>query len=132
MGQIGNFGKSIIFSTSDSRILNFRDFQQTISGRWASHDRILQKPKSEFLGPDNRKITFKIDLNALHGVKPRRTMEIMEKIVENGTVESLVIGGKKVGKHKWKMISISEAWDIILDKGEVVKASVSVTLEEYV
>lgn len=27
MGRIGNFGKLIVFETSDSRILNFTDYQ---------------------------------------------------------------------------------------------------------
>ena len=31
MGRIGNFGKLIVFETSDSRILNFTDYQRTIS-----------------------------------------------------------------------------------------------------
>ena len=30
MGRIGNFGKLIVFETSDSRILNFTDYQRTI------------------------------------------------------------------------------------------------------
>ena len=31
MGRIGNFGKLIVFETSDSRILNFTDYQRTMS-----------------------------------------------------------------------------------------------------
>ena len=30
MGRIGNFGKLIVFETSDSRILNFTDYQRMI------------------------------------------------------------------------------------------------------
>ena len=131
MATIGNIGKAIIFSTSDKKILNFSDFQQTVSGRWALHERILKKSQSEFLGPDLRKVTFKIVLNATHGIRPRKTMEAMEKMVEKGTTEPLVIGGKKVGKYKWKMLSINETWDVIMNKGELVKATVSITLEEY-
>ena len=37
MGRIGNFGKLIVFETSDSRILNFTDYQRTISANWAKH-----------------------------------------------------------------------------------------------
>ena len=40
MGRIGNFGKLIVFETSDSRILNFTDYQRTISANWAKHERI--------------------------------------------------------------------------------------------
>jgi len=131
MSEIGNLGKVIVFSTSDKKILSFTDFTQSVSGRWATHERILKKAQSEYLGPGLRSISFKISLNALHGVKPRKTMEAMENMVEKGTAERLVIGKKKVGKYKWKMTSISEAWDTILDKGELMKATVSITLEEY-
>jgi phage protein U len=131
MATIGNLGKTIVFSTSDQKILNFNDLSQTVSGRWAIHDRILKKPQSEFLGSDLRKITFKITLSALHGVKPRKTMEAIEKMVENGNTEPFVIGGKKVGKNQWKMTSISETWDTVMSKGELLKATLSITLEEY-
>lgn len=131
MGKIGNLGKSIVFSTSDSKILNFSNFKQAVSGRWATHDRILKKPRSEFLGPDLRQITFNVTLSAVHGVKPRKIIETMEFMVENGLVEKLVIGGKKVGKNLWKILTISEAWDVIMSKGELMQATLSVTLEEY-
>ena len=52
MGRIGNFGKLIVFETSDSRILNFTDYQRTISANWAKHERIGKKPQSEFLNPE--------------------------------------------------------------------------------
>ncbi len=131
MSRIGNLGKTIVFSTSDKKILNFKDFQQTVSGRWAVHERILKRAKSEFLGPDLRRITFKVTLSALHGVKPKKTLKAMEAMVEKGTYEKLIIGGSKIGFYKWKMTSINEAWDTVMNKGELVKVTVSITLEEY-
>ncbi len=132
MAQIGNLGKTIVFSTSDKKILNFMDFKQEVSGRWTVHERIQKKPKAEFLGPGLRQITFKITLDALHGVKPKKTLKAMEAMVEKGTPEKLIIGGTKVGASRWTMTSISEDWDIVMNKGELVKATVSVTLDEYV
>jgi len=131
MAKIGNLGKTIVFSTSDKKILTFTDLKQTVSGRWATHDRIQKKAQSEFLGPGLRELTFKITLNALHGVKPRNTMDTMEKMVEKGTVENFVLGGKKIGRNKWKMTTISESWDTVMNKGELMQATVSITLEEY-
>lgn len=131
MAKIGSLGKNIVFSTSDKKILTFSDFNQNISGRWAKHERMIKKPQSEFLGPDLRQITFKISLDARLGVKPRKTLETIEKMIEKGTVEQLVIGGKKVGSYKWKILSMSETWDTILNKGELLRAKASLTLEEY-
>lgn len=132
MAQIGNLGKKIIFSTSDKKILNFNDFQQSVSGKWAVHERIQKKPKSEFLGADLRKITCKITLSAMHGVKPRNMLNMIHAMIEKGTPEKLIIGGKKVGANKWVISSASETWDVLMNKGELIKATVSITLEEYV
>ena len=131
MAQIGSLGKKIVFKTSDKKILTFNNFTQKVSSRWSTHSIIGGKPKSEFNGADLRKISFKVTLDALYGVRPRKIMETMESMVEKGTVETLVIGGKRVGKNKWKMTDISEAWDVIYNGGEIARATVSISLEEY-
>ncbi len=128
--RIGAFG-NIIFETSDKKILTFDSFTQNISGRWAAHERIGLKPRQEFIGPSLRTISFNITLNAIYGVKPRTMLESLEKIVEDGTVNTLVIGTKAVGENKWILKEISETWDVIFNKGELVKASLSLSLEEY-
>lgn len=131
INKVGAFG-DIIFETNDKKILTFSNFTQNISGRWATHDRIGLKPKQEFLGASLRTISFNITLNAMHGVKPREMLEKLESFVENGTVSNLVIGTKAVGENKWIIKEISETWDVIMNKGELVKASLSLSLEEYV
>ena len=83
MGRIGNFGKLIVFETSDSRILNFTDYQRTISANWAKHERIGKKPQSEFLNPELMTVQFKVVLNAQHGVKPWKTFHEITKAQEH-------------------------------------------------
>lgn len=131
MAQIGNLGKEIIFETSDQRIFTFSKFSQKVSGRWSKHEVIRDKPKSEFNGADLRTITFTIVLDAHLGVRPRATLERLESFVENGEVDMLVIGNKRVGNGLWKMTDISETWDYLYSKGELVRANVDVSLEEY-
>lgn len=131
MAEIGNFGKLIVFETSDSKVLNFNNFQKTVSANWGKHERIGKKPLSEFLNPELQGLTFTIVLNAQHGVRPRKTMENIEKAIEKGRVESLVVGAAKVGKNRWKITQMSEAWDIVLSHGELMKATLNLTLEEY-
>ncbi|WP_167955140.1 phage tail protein [Anaerosporobacter faecicola] len=132
MAKVGSFGKVLVFSTNDKKILTFNNFSQKVSARWTNHERIGKKPKSEFLGPDLREVSFEIELNAMLGVKPRKQLEKLEKAIENGTVANLVIGGKKVGKNKWKIVSLSEKWNYVMSKGEVVQAIGQITMEEYV
>ena len=80
-------GKLIVFETSDSRILNFTDYQRTISANWAKHERIGKKPQSEFLNPELMTVQFKVVLNAQHGVKPWKTFHEITKAVQQGRVE---------------------------------------------
>lgn len=128
---IGHIGKTVIFETSDRKILNFTKMQRTVKGRWASHSRIGKKPKKQFLGPDADQLTFSITLNAEHGVRPRKTIENIEKLIRTGKPQTVVIGSKKVGSNKYAITEISESWETILNKGEVVKITCDITLEEY-
>lgn len=128
---IGHIGKTVVFETSDRKILNFTKMQRTVKGRWASHSRIGKKPKKQFLGPDADQLTFSITLNAEHGVRPRKTVENIEKLIRTGKPQTVVIGSKKVGSNKYAITEISENWKTILNKGEVVKITCDITLEEY-
>lgn len=132
MAKIGNLGKLITFSVSSDKVLTFQKMTQTVSGRWTTHTPIGGKPVSEFLGAGQRKITLPISLSVNHGVKPRTVIEKIEKAVENGTPNQLVIGGKKIGSNKWVITSMSETWDKIIMDGVLVSAQLSLTLEEYV
>lgn len=128
---IGHIGKTVVFETSDRKILNFTKMQRTVKGRWASHSRIGKKPKKQFLGPDADQLTFSITLNAEHGVRPRKTIENIEKLIRTGKPQTVVIGSQKVGSNKYAITEISESWETILNKGEVVKITCDITLEEY-
>ena len=128
---IGHIGKTVVFETSDAKILNFKKMQRTVKGRWASHSRVGKKPKKQFLGPDADQLTFSITLNAEHGVRPRKTVENIEKLIRTGKPQTVVIGSKKVGSNKYAITEISENWETILNRGEVVKITCDITLEEY-
>lgn len=128
---IGHIGKTVVFETSDARILNFKKMQRTVKGRWASHSRVGKKPRKQFLGPDADQIKFTITLNAEHGVRPRKTVENIEKLIQTGKPQTVVIGSRKVGTNKYVITDMSESWETILNQGEVVKISCDITLEEY-
>ena len=55
----------------------------------------------------------------------------IEKAVKAGKVDWLVIGGKFVGGRKMYISSCSETWDEIWNKGELVRATISLTFVEY-
>lgn len=132
MGWIGNFGNRIVFETSDRRILAFTNMTQKVSGKYSKHSVIGQKDRPEFTGPGNRNLSFKIVLDATRGIRPREVMERIEAAVETGEVEYLVIGGKPMGKNKFYISSVSEAMDVVLCGGEIARASLNISMEEYV
>ena len=131
MAVIGSFGKTIVFETSDKKILSFKGFKREIKGRWAKHERVGKKPRKQFLGPDEDTVTFTVTLNAWHGVKPRSTLDKIEQSIKKGTPQYLVIGSIRVGSGKMVITAASQTWDEIYNKGELVRASVELTLEEY-
>lgn len=131
MATIGSFGKELIFKVSSKQVLTFSDFTQEISARWSNTAPIMRKPISEFNGPELRKISFTMIFDVSLGVKPRNMLQKLERIVGKGIVEYLVIGKSRVGFNKWKITKSSEKWDVILSHGELARAKVDVTLEEY-
>lgn len=131
MATIGHIGKTVVFETSDVKILNFTKMQRTVKGRWASHSRIGDKPKKQFLGPDADTVTFTISLKAEHGVRPRETLERIEELIKTGEPQTVVIGMKRVGSNKFVITEMSENWKNILNKGEVTNITCDLTLEEY-
>jgi len=130
MDAIGKLGKLVTFKTSDDEILNYNNFSREISGRWVTHDPIGKKTKSEYLGAGHGTITFTIELNAMFGVKPWKVMHKLRKAAVNGKVYPLIIGRHKVGKRKWYISRMGEMHNIVLDRGEILSATVELTLEE--
>lgn len=128
---IGSWGPEIVFSVSDGDTLTFRNFKQTLSGVWASHSRMGKKDQAEFVRPGLRNVTMDIQLLATLGVKPRKMIDKLEAAVTKGQVNRLVIGGRALGKNQFRVTSVSEAWGYILNEGELVAATVTVTFEEY-
>lgn len=131
MGKIANWGKNITFEVSSGKKLTFTKFRREVSARWQTHNIIGKKPKGEFAGASASGVTLEAILAAEYGVRPRSMLKKLEKACENGKVAYLYVGGKKVGANKMYLESISESWDEIWNKGELVKATVSLTFSEY-
>lgn len=131
MATVGSWGTTIVFSTSDYSILTFSGFTRQVGSEWATHGRLGAKDQAEFIKPSLQKVSFKMDLNAMHGIRPRITLDRLAAAVESGEINFMVIGGKMVGTNRWRITSISEAWNVVYYKGELVEASITVTMDEY-
>lgn len=129
---IGNLGDLIMFEVSSDKIQTFSSLTRSVKGKWTTHDIIGDKPKSEFLGADLSDISFSVTLSVNHGVKPRDTIERIERAVERGEHFSFVLGGRLIGENDWKITAMSETYDVIIVNGKIAKAKVNLTLQEYV
>lgn len=131
MAKIGNWGRHIKFSVNSDKALSFKDFKRAVKGRWADHPIINEKPRKEFQGPDAASVTMEVVVSAHLGVSPKEVIEKLEKACEKGKIDYLYVGGKKVGKGKMYLESINETWDEVWNKGELARATLSLTFSEY-
>ncbi len=120
-----------MFEVSDKTVLTFKGMTRDVSGRWTEHEVMGVKPKPEFLGAGNQKISLPITLSANLGVKPRKMLELVERMVESGDAEYLILKCRPVGRHPFRLTASSETWGDMYRHGELAKASLTITLEEY-
>lgn len=128
--NIGSYG-GMIFQVSNKKIYTFNNLKRTRNAEWKEHTRYGQKPLSQFIAPGLETISIDIHLDATLGIKPKTIMDKWGTLLETGYHDIFVIGGEQIGKYEWKIESISEAWNVILNKGELVSADLSITMSEY-
>lgn len=129
--MIGLLG-SLRFRVNRKQVLTFKNFKREVSATWSTLDRIGMKPLTEFGGAELQKVTLEITLDASLGVKPRKLISTIDNMIETGEVNELIIGKKVVGKNKWVITKASQEWNVILRGGELYRATLNVSLQEYV
>jgi len=132
LGSIGDIGFISVFGTDRRKVRTITDFQRSSADRWATSDLILQKPRKQFLGPGLDTVSFTIMLDVNLGMNPRVEMEKLLAYSRDGKVLPLVIGGKPLGVGKWSITGLTQNWTNIDNKGNLLQASLDISLEEYV
>ncbi len=134
IGAIGDekLNNIIVFSVSSDKVLTFDNFEQTSSIRTGKHEIHLQKPKTEFLGPDLDTITFTMRFDVALGINPMSEIEKLRLVQRSGSPVSLVIGGKSYGENLWAIKSFRREHRQVDNRGNVLVAEVSIELEEYI
>ncbi len=128
---IGTLGRNVVFEVSDDRVFTFSELTREVTSRWTNHEPQGVKPKPEFLGAGLQAASLTITLSATLGVRPRDVLEAIENMVENGTAETLVIGNRPVGSNPFRLTGSSEAWNTVYNRGELARATLTISLEEY-
>ena len=128
---IGTLGRNVVFEVSDDRVFTFSELTREVTSRWTNHEPQGVKPKPEFLGAGLQTASLTITLSATLGVRPRDVLEAIDNMVENGPAETLVIGNRPVGSNPFRLTGSSEAWNTVYNRGELARATLTISLEEY-
>lgn len=129
--KVGALGNQLVFCVSDRKTLTFKKLKREVTANWGSMDRIGQKPLPFFQGANLQNLTMEITLDASLGVRPRKLLSRIKQMVESGQAETLIIGRQRVENGKWVITKSSETWDVILQKGELYRATLALMLQEY-
>ena len=82
---VGIFG-DVIFSVGHLRVLTPSNFKGTTGANWAEHEVLGGKARAEYLSPKLREYTFDILLDAALGVNPRKMLNRLTEMSENGEI----------------------------------------------
>ena len=125
IGVLGN----VVFTVSSFKVLTFSGMIKDVSVRTHEHEVIGMKPKTEFIGPDLKHISFDMRLDSSLGVNPQQEIDNLEYLCENGIICPLILGDKVHGE--FLITGISESFDNFYRDGALLKASINVKLKEY-
>lgn len=128
-GKIGTLG-DIVFTVSEKTIQTFDGLKIESKTNYAKHTRHNKKPLLEFQYNDIDTASFTIYLSTFLGVNPRKMQDKIDKYRKNGKILTLVIGGKKYGT-KWVITQHSKDYEKFDNKGNLLIAKSSISLEEY-
>ena len=128
--MIGTLG-DIVFEVSDQTVRTLKNLKGEAGSDWGSHDVVHGKPRSEWIGPKNRTYSFDMQLRAQDGVPPRRTLTQLQKMAEGASAYYFVLGGQPMADNPFKVLTASDAWDVVFQDGKLIACTVSVKLEEY-
>lgn len=125
---IGSFGE-VIFEYRTDKKLYFEGLTGTEKARWARHELLNVKPRSEFLGAGDSENQLPIVLKAINGVNPQKEFSKIKKMLRTGIVESLIIG--KITLGKYYIESINWSLEDIDNDGIIWSIKVDLSLKEY-
>lgn len=128
-GKIGTLG-DIVFTVSEKKVKTFNNLQIESAASYEKHTRHIKKPLLEFQYNDTDKASLDIYISVFLGVSPLAMIKKIDEYKKTGKVLSLVIGGKKYGK-KWVITSFSKKYKTFDNKGSLLIAECSISLEEY-
>ncbi len=129
--QIGCLG-DIVFKVSSDMVRTISNVTWSGSANYATHSRHMTDALTEFTGLDPDEITFDIVLSAFLGVNPMSDLAKIWDYERKGQALPLIIGSKAYGKYRWVIKSHKIKMQTFDGSGDLLSATVSISLLEYI
>lgn len=129
--MIGMLG-DLEFVASSNKTQTFQGININQSARYAEHASLQRKPVLEFLGPNIDEIPLKLQWRVEDKINPVAELEKLRKKMFDGEVLTFFLGTKKVGSGKYVITDMSQTYNRIDNKGNVLSVSADITLKEVV
>ena len=130
MAVVGAYGE-VVFEVSSETAKTIDNASWSGKARWPVHDRHLGHALTEFTGLEPDEMKFEIELSAYLGVNPMTELVKLWEYERKGLPQPLVIGEKAYGKYRWSLVSHSIKFETYDNAGNLIRASVSLDLQEY-
>lgn len=130
MAVVGAYGE-VVFEVSSEVARTLDNAEWSGKANWSTHDRHLDNALTEFTGLEPDGMRFDMELSAYLGVNPMTDLVKLWEYERKGLPQPLVFGDKAYGKYRWSLISHSIKFKNYDNYGNLTRATVSVTLQEY-
>ena len=127
--MLASYGK-ITFKVTEEEIKIFNNFTISRKARYLAHERRNNKPLLQFMGLEADTISCNIQL--IEGVTGNIVgdLKVLKNMFTKAEVHPLFLGSKKLGS--FVIESISEAYSMMDNFGNLEIVNVSLSLREYI
>lgn len=128
---IATFQKKV-FQVSGTKKYTFDGLSMSGSIDAETQDKLHSKPSTYIKGESLLSMQIDIPLRADFGIDVRKEIEDWYSIQSRKNPDYFIIGNKPLGKNKWLIKSVDVSEYEIDNNGFMLKAKVSLKIEEYV
>jgi phage protein U len=132
MATAGIFG-SFLFGKSFGSFQSFYEVDRSEATRWEDHDVLLQKPRSEYIGPDLIEVSIKLHLNAEWSGRLSPIIAHLKGMQRAAIAACLLLGGQAQGPGAsfFVLREMHEAYSMWLPDGSPVICDLDLSFVEY-
>lgn len=128
MANMASWGP-MIFTVSANKVIALQDFTTSMNLKEDSENDTSGTPPTNTRGRDLIPMTFSETCVAAAGVNPLQRYSMWGSLL--GQTYPLIIGGQQIGPARMKLKNVSMTDVVLSAKGDFLKASIAITLEEW-